>query len=438
MKIKNITSFPVREKPIPIICSKSVTSNSKPQPRQNEIVLLNQSYPKDLYTNVTEKICSYLGRNIHLQPHHPLSLVRQRIINYFYKTFVNRRGNPLFSVHENLSPVVSVYQNFDSLLVPETHPSRSKTDCYYINSNYLLRAHMTAFQNQLLHSGLNNFLMIGDVYRRDEIDRTHFPVFHQVDAVRLRSKEQIFYREEQLQIFEEGNNTSFTGSQEKQTCHTLEAVKLMEYELKSTLVGLAKHLFGEDIKYRWVDTYFPFTQPSWELEVFHENCWMEMLGCGIMRQPILKNAGINDRIGWAFGLGLERIAMCLYKIPDIRLFWSKDTGFLNQFKTDDTNQKITYIPISQYPQCINDISFWLPENGEFSSNDFYDMVRTIGGDLVEQVSLVDDFKHPKTGRTSHCYRIVYRHMERTLTQEEVNIIHKKIEENIGSLGGIVR
>lgn len=411
---------------------------SRPEVKENKILLQNQLYSKDYYTNVTEKIASYLGKNIYLQPHHPLSLVRRRIIDYFYKTFVNRRGNPLFSVHENLSPIVSVNQNFDSLLIPKDHPSRLKTDCYYVNENYLLRAHMTAFQNELLQAGLNNFLMIGDVYRRDEIDKTHYPVFHQIDAVRLRTKEQIFYREEQLHIFEEGSNVAFTSNQEKQACHTLEAVKLMEYELKSTLVGLAKHLFGDSIEYRWVDTHFPFTQPSWELEIFYNNDWLEMLGCGIMRQQILSNAGVNDRLGWAFGLGLERLAMCLYKIPDIRIFWSSDSGFLNQFKTDDINKNIVYVPISQHPQCINDLSFWLPENGEFSCNDFYDIARTIGGDLIEQISLVDNFKHPKTGKTSHCYRIIYRHMERTLTQDEVNSIHKKIEETITNLGAKVR
>lgn len=169
-----------------------------------------------------------------------------------------------------------------------------------------------------------------------------------------------------------------------------------------------------------------------------------------MRQEILQNAGVTERIGWAFGLGLERIAMCLYDIPDIRLFWSTDSGFLNQFKVEDPNAIITYKvqkliiwpllhknnrisnkiyilqPISIYPQCKNDISFWLPEDRPYSTHDFYDIVRNIGGDRIEQVVLKDEFTHPKTKRLSHCYTIVYRHMERTLSKNEVNTIHRNI------------
>ncbi|VEN41140.1 unnamed protein product [Callosobruchus maculatus] len=168
---------------------------SQSKPELNEISLLGQSFARDDYTNITDKICSYLGKNIYLDQNHPLSLVRQRIVNYFYKTFTKSRGNPVFSVYDRLSPIVSTYQNFDSLLIPENHPSRLKSDCYYINREYLLRAHMTAHQNELIKAGLNNFLMIGDVYRRDEIDRTHFPVFHQVDAVRLKTKDELFEKQ---------------------------------------------------------------------------------------------------------------------------------------------------------------------------------------------------------------------------------------------------
>lgn len=108
-----------------------------------------------------------------------------------YGSYVNRRGNPLFSVFDDLLPVVTTYQNFDSLLVPSDHPSRKKSDTYYLNSNFLLRPHTSAHQNELIKSGLNNFLVIGDVYRRDEIDSKHYPVFHQCEAVRLLSSHEV-------------------------------------------------------------------------------------------------------------------------------------------------------------------------------------------------------------------------------------------------------
>ncbi|KAK4826369.1 hypothetical protein QYF61_007983, partial [Mycteria americana] len=127
-------------------------------------------------------------------------------------------------------------------------------------------------------------------------------------------------------------------------------------------------------------------------------------------------AGAQDKIGWAFGLGLERLAMILYDIPDIRLFWSEDERFLKQFIVPHIWQKIKFqmslvawtevkqkhvyavlmeaLPLSRYPPLINDISFWLPSE-TYSQNDFYDLARTIGGDLIEKVVLVDEFTHPK-------------------------------------------
>ena len=209
------------------------------------IELLGQKYPTDNWTNVTPKIIEKLGKNMHVTQHHPLSHVRQRIVNYFYGSYRNSCGNPIFSVFDNLSPIVTVQQNFDSLLVPKDHPSRNKSDCYYVNNGTLLRAHTTAHQAELISMGLDNFLVIGDVYRRDEIDRTHYPVFHQVDAVRLRTAEDVFEGVdkagvESFKLFEH----HATETPEKQASHTLEAVKIMEHELKTKLIGLAQAIFG--------------------------------------------------------------------------------------------------------------------------------------------------------------------------------------------------
>ncbi|KAG8679172.1 MFS sugar transporter [Ceratobasidium sp. 394] len=115
--------------------------------------------------------------------------------------------------------------------------------------------------------------------------------------------------------------------------------------------------------------------------------------------------------------------MILYSIPDIRLFWSTDERFLDQF----TQGKIsTFRPFSKYPICWKDISFW--RNDQFHENDLCDVIRDIAQDLVEDVVLIDKFVHPKTNKTSLCYRVNYRSMERSLTNEEVNALHQSIEQ----------
>ncbi|XP_078269986.1 phenylalanine--tRNA ligase, mitochondrial isoform X2 [Rhinoraja longicauda] len=346
------------------------------------IELFGKFYPCDDYTNVTPKILSKVGRSLQNQRNHPLWLMKERIKDHFYTRYLNRRGNPLFSMYDNLSPVVTTEQNFDSLLIPPDHASRRKGDNFYLNQTHMLRAHTSAHQRDLIRAGLNAFLVFGDVYRRDEIDKSHYPVFHQMEGVRLFTKHELFAKVqhgEELHLFEKGYRTSC-----KQESHTLEAVKLLEFDLKQTLNKVMTHLFGK--------------------------------------------AGAGDRVGYAFGLGLERLAMILYGIPDIRLFWSADERFCRQFQVTHIDQKVTFQPLSKYPPLVNDISFWIPHEG-YEENDFYDLVRNIAGDLVEKVTLIDRFSHPKTGKTSHCYRIMYRHTERTLTQQEVNAIHRDIEKS---------
>lgn len=389
----------------PVRIIKQISIQTRAFSNQNatkfETISVNhKEYASDNWTTITPRIQSYMSRSIYMQKDHPLSILRQEIIAYFYKTFVNGRGNPLFSVFENLNPVVTIQQNFDDLLIPEDHVSRRKADSYYLNKDHMLRAHTTAHQVDLLKSGLNNFLVVGEVYRRDEINATHFPVFHQLDAVRTIHRDKLFPDRDDLHIFEPSYDPNHVEQcidvnvdtklidLYKQPCHTIEAVKLIEHEFKTVLVGLAQHLFGKDVEYRWVDAYFPFTHPSWELEILHDGKWMEVMGSGIIRNEILARSGMHNTIGWAFGLGLERLAMRLFQIPDIRLFWSNDSGFLCQFNENTPFREMKYKAVSLYPQCTQDLSFWLPENvqhEDLAENDFYDLVRNIAGDIVEQV-----------------------------------------------------
>merc|ERR1712146_19910 len=110
------------------------------------------------------------------------------------------------------------------------------------------------------------------------------------------------------------------------------------------------------------------------------------------------------------------------------LFWSTDERFLQQFAADRPLHSMKFQPFSKYPPTDRDVSFWLPE--AYSPNHLADLVREIAGDLVESISLVDEFTHPKHGRTSHCYRIVYRSMDKTFTTEEVNEIQDRVRQSI--------
>jgi len=180
---------------------------------------------------------------------------------------------------------------------------------------------------------------------------------------------------------------------------------------------------------RWIDAYFPFTEPSIELEVFFNGEWLEVLGCGVIHDNVMTRGGrnIKSQVGWAFGLGLERWAMKLFDIQDIRLFWSKDPRFLGQFKQ---GQITKFKPYSKFPTCYKDIAFWVPAG--FNENEFFQAVRGISGDLAETVDCIDKFVHPKTGRESQCFRINYRHMDRSLTNEEVDTFQVKLREAVSS------
>ena len=198
----------------------------------------------------------------------------------------------------------------------------------------------------------------------------------------------------------------------------------MGKDLKATLEGLIKYVFDDpDLQTRWRDDYFPFTEPSFELDVFYQDEWLEVLGCGVIHADVLERCGLASRRGWAFGLGLERLAMVLFAIPDIRLFWTDDERFHKQFKA---GQVSTFKPYSKYPPVFKDIAFWCPES--YVENDFNELARSIGGELIERVENIDTFTNPKTGKTSNCYRITYRSMDRSLTDVEINALQDSLRD----------
>jgi len=338
-----------------------------------------------------DTILNKMGKYLYLQSNHPICIVKNTIYNFFGKDYH-------YPVYED--PIVSIKNNFDDLLIPVDHPGRRPTDTFYVSSEKVLRTHTTAHQTELLKAGVKKFICNGDVYRRDTIDASHFPIFHQVEGVNILGD-----------VSDE----------------------VVIEHLKDTLSGLIKHLFGNDVKYRFADEYFPFTHPSFEVEVEYHGREMEVLGSGVIHKEILKNCGLEGQNGWAFGMGLERLAMIFFDIPDIRYFWTEDERFLNQFKA---GQITKFEPYSKYPSATRDISMWVPEG--FEDNYFYDIVRDCGNNLVEEVSLGETFTHPKTLKTSKLYRISYRSLDRTLTGEEIDLIQSQIKNQATEKGCEIR
>eukprot|EP00596_Hydrurales_sp_CCMP1899_P005660 CAMPEP_0119042516 /NCGR_PEP_ID=MMETSP1177-20130426/15685_1 /TAXON_ID=2985 /ORGANISM="Ochromonas sp, Strain CCMP1899" /LENGTH=406 /DNA_ID=CAMNT_0007009381 /DNA_START=117 /DNA_END=1337 /DNA_ORIENTATION=- len=356
------------------------------------------------YRNVTPAILDKIGRNLHRNDKHPLGIIKAKIEDYM-NTFYKEKGGTKFDIYDNLSPLVNTKNCFDDLRVGPDHPSRRQSDTYYVTDTEVLRTHTSAHQNTLISKGIKSFVCTGDVFRRDEIDSSHYPVFHQMEGVR---------------IFD---NTELPAGATKE-----EAKVAIAEDLKEVLTGLAKHLFGE-VEIRWREDYFPFTEPSFELDIFFNGDWMEVLGCGVIHDEVMANAGQPaDRYGWAFGLGLERLAMVLFSIPDIRLFWTDDARFTSQFKS---GKIIKFNSYSKHPMCYKDVSFWLPETG-LHPNDVYELIRGATGDIVERVELLDEFTNKKNGKQSHAYRVTYRDMDRSLTNEEVNTLQEKVREQLVS------
>ncbi|KAH7719929.1 Protein FARS-2 a [Aphelenchoides avenae] len=391
-------------------------------------------YVPDEQWNLTSNVTRLLDRRLLVDESNPLRLLKDRIIDHFHATH-RKPGNrsPTFTVCERENRVVTVFENFDSLLTPADHVSRRPSDTYYVNKGNCLRAHTSAHQHKLIQQGFNAFLAVGDVYRRDVIDRTHYPCFHQMEGVRLYSADELFGTQPAGQGFALFEPEAVERTPEKQERLSADASKALEISLKCALEDMCRAIFRDpSIQMRWVDAYFPFTHPSFELEVLYGEKWIEVLGCGVMEQKLLDSAGAADKVGWAFGLGLERLAMVLYGIPDIRLFWSRDSGFLNQFKGKTPQETFKYKPISAHPQLYMDVSFWLPAGTTPTdmASDAMDTIRNVGGDLVEQVELVDEFFNKKTQRHSQCFRVVYRSHERALTKEEVNVLHDELRQRL--------
>lgn len=202
------------------------------------------------------------------------------------------------------------YYNFEALNIPANHPAKDEQDTFYINDKIVLRTQTSPVQVRVMEKGKLPIRMIapGRVFRSDEVDATHSPSFHQVEGLVI------------------DKNITFA-------------------DLKGTLAEFAKELFGEETKVKFRPHHFPFTEPSAEMDVTCFKCggkgcrmckgsgWIEILGCGMVHPRVLTMSGIDpeEYTGFAFGVGLERIALLKYEIDDMRLLYENDIRFLKQF-----------------------------------------------------------------------------------------------------------
>tara|TARA_B100000530_G_scaffold279655_1_gene193101 strand:+ start:379 stop:1374 length:996 start_codon:yes stop_codon:yes gene_type:complete len=219
---------------------------------------------------------------------HPVSRTIQDICSFFERMGFDIEAGPEAEID---------YYNFEALNVPDDHPAKDMHDTFYLNNSGLLRTHTSPVQIRAMEQSAapHRIICPGKVYRKDS-DLTHTPMFHQIEGL----------------VVEE--NASFS-------------------QLKGLLNDFLEDFFGEEVELRFRPSYFPFTEPSAEADIRWNKDWLEVLGCGMVHPNVLEGVGVdaNKYTGFAFGLGVERMAMLKYDIPDLRAFFENDIRFLDQF-----------------------------------------------------------------------------------------------------------
>lgn len=229
------------------------------------------------------------GRRQFFGRKHPLIKVEDQIKEIF-RSFG-------FSVEDG-PEIETDYYNFEALNIPKSHPARAMQDTLYITEDIVLRTHTSPVQIRVMEKTPPPIRIIapGRVYRRDTPDATHSPFFHQVEGLVV------------------SETVTFA-------------------DLKGIIQAFAHRMFGKDAKVRFRPSFFPFTEPSAEYDVWFNGKWMEISGCGMVHPNVFRAVGIDPQkfSGYAFGMGIDRIAMLKYDVRDIRLFFENDLRFLQQF-----------------------------------------------------------------------------------------------------------
>jgi phenylalanyl-tRNA synthetase alpha chain len=386
--------------------------------------------------DLSEKEKAYYKRIIRVHNMLDLSLVKWHPINLIINSIVNSKFFEWFD-HANTPEIVSELETFDLFNFSDDHIARRPSDSYFIHKSedkehsMLLRPHTSVmWYHYLLEQGGKEklyeqwdvqALSWWKVYRVDELDKTHHECFHQIDGLRITDKNKKIINQDTL---------------------------------KEVLSSAIKALFWENVEYRFNVDQFPYTVDSLEVEVMYKWKWLEVLWAWVVHPNVLTKLWLDPEKynWWAFGFWIERLAMALKSVPDIRIFWSEDKRILKQWGNMNP-----YKEVSNYPPVYKDISFITPKNlflrdekeeekswelelvKETESNFFALtwVIRDIGGDLIEEVKIIDMYENDKKfweENKSVTIKIVFRSIERTLTDEEINKmyfeIRWKIEESL--------
>lgn len=292
-------------------CTRTISSASTRFSKTIEF--MGEQYPVDDITNIPPSIISKVPLRLHSKLGHPLSTLRGLVESTY----------PDFAHLSSLSPIVTPFKNFDELSFPEDHPGRAVTDSYYINKKLMLRTHTSAHEVDTFREGKTKWLLTADVYRRDEIDGSHYPVFHQVEGAKLVDAnadglmeveedsarlEAVLARENiviedvpnvsDTNPVQVGHDPKFSAALAKNLKLSLNTMILKIFGQATRGIADNKVGMGEPLRVRWIESYFPFTSPSFEVEVFYQGKWLEILGCGVVRQATLDTAGKLFDVIW--------------------------------------------------------------------------------------------------------------------------------------------
>jgi phenylalanyl-tRNA synthetase alpha chain len=326
----------------------------------------------EIRMHVPDDIANKIGVNLHRRPDHPIGIVARQV-EMALAALIGAEAR-----YTDLDPVVTTEDNFDRLLVPRLHVSRRSTDTFYLDDDLLLRTHTTSHLSTLL-ARHRRFVVIGDVYRREDPSPVHSSVFHQAEAVKVV----------------DGKSDPVD-------------------DLRATVENLLDNILGDRPR-RVTESYFTYAAPSFEYEIEIAGRWVEVAGCGVIKPATMARSGRSGEQAWGIGVGLDRLAMALCEVPDIALFWTDDSIF-SQYSDGRLRP---YAPLTG-----REMFFLLPEG--VAEHVIYDLVWRSGNGLVRAVNVT--FGWPADGQVPVACSVEWETTSPAVVQQATDLIVSLLAE----------